>query len=326
MGSKEPATRATDSGSWSGGSGRRTSRGSTALRSSPSNRCSDGSASMASYDGPMVDPWAILRRTAADRDSGAAVIAREAASALGRVPRERMPEAVGLLLRGHPAMAPLWRLASDVLSALDPATGASAFLEQLARDEASAGIVARVLPDTVLTISSSSSVARAIELRRPARTLRMPPDPGGVAPPRPPAAARRVGAGLGQVPNGVREVLADAGDEGLLFLRVSPSFRVAEPPDAVHDPRELVRFEGQDPFPVVDPEGAGGVGQDVGILPPELTVFAKQRRPLLGGEQVPVRRADVGVDAQVLPGRFPPRERRDMVLGELRGPHHAHER
>src|SRR3989442_10635995 len=134
---------------------------------------------IASRRGRLVVPGAILSRTAGDRDPGTAVIAREAASALGRVPGERMPGAVGLLLRGHPAMAPLWRLASDVLSALDPATGASAFVEQLARDEASAGIVALVLPDTVLTISSSSSVARAIELRRPARALCMRSDPGG---------------------------------------------------------------------------------------------------------------------------------------------------
>lgn len=134
---------------------------------------------MASYDGPMEDPWAILRRAAADRDSGASEIARQAASALRVIPRERVPGAVRLLVQGHPAMAPLWRLASDVLSALDPATGAGAFLEQLARDEAAAAVVSRVLPDSVLTISFSSSVARAIELRRPARTLCMRSDPGG---------------------------------------------------------------------------------------------------------------------------------------------------
>src|SRR5438128_418889 len=210
MGSKEPATRATDSGSWSGGSGRRTSRGSTALRSSPSNRCSDGSASMASYDGPMVDPWAILRRTAADRDSGAAVIAREAASALGRVPRERMPEAVGLLLRGHPAMAPLWRLASDVLSERDPvlrggradqARGPGAPVDRPVRTDPPRDVHGNRLPRGTALAGRGGRRGQ-----------------GGVAPPRPPAAARRVGAGLGQVPNGVREVLADAGDEGLLFL------------------------------------------------------------------------------------------------------------
>src|SRR5207249_10640109 len=73
----------------------------------------------------------------------------------------------------------VWRLASDVLWAPGPAAGAVAFLDQLTRDEAAAVVVSRVLPDSVLTISYSSSVARAIELGRPARTLCMRSDAGG---------------------------------------------------------------------------------------------------------------------------------------------------
>ena len=64
--------------------------------------------------------------------------------------------------RGNPSADMLW-----------------AFLDQLTRDEAAAVVVSRVLPDSVLTISYSSSVARAIELGRPARTLCMRSDPGG---------------------------------------------------------------------------------------------------------------------------------------------------
>lgn len=126
----------------------------------------------------MEEPWAILHRAAADRDSGAAEIARQAALALGTVPPDRLLEAIGLLVRGHPSMAPMWRLASEALSAPDPRTGAQAFLDLLGRDAAASGVVARVLPDSVLTISSSSSVAEAVRLRRPARTLCMRSDPG----------------------------------------------------------------------------------------------------------------------------------------------------
>jgi translation initiation factor eIF-2B subunit delta len=78
-------------------------------------------------------------------------------------------------------MAPLWRLASDVLSDPDgdPAGAVERFLARLRADEAVPFAVARTLPDAVLTISWSSTVVNAIRLRRPADVICMRSDPGG---------------------------------------------------------------------------------------------------------------------------------------------------
>lgn len=127
----------------------------------------------------MQDPWAILLAAASDRRSGAAQIARSAAAALRALPGERVFEAVTILLSGHPSMAPMWRLASEALTASDPREGVRSFLHDLELDARASEVVAAILPESVLTISLSSSVARAIERRRPARTICMRSDPGG---------------------------------------------------------------------------------------------------------------------------------------------------
>ena len=97
---------------------------------------------------------------------------------MAEVPPGRLLEAAGLVLRGHPSMAPLWRLASATLDSGDGARGAETFLRELTEDAVPPAALAEVLPDTVLTISYSSSVARAIELRRPSRTICMRSEPG----------------------------------------------------------------------------------------------------------------------------------------------------
>jgi translation initiation factor eIF-2B subunit delta len=127
----------------------------------------------------MNQAWARVERAAADADSGAAQIARKAGAALALLPSGRIPDAVELLVRGHPSMAPLWRLANEVLSASDPAEGARSFLAMLDGDEGAASVAAAILPDRILTLSYSSSVVAAIRLRRPQQTVCMRSEPGG---------------------------------------------------------------------------------------------------------------------------------------------------
>jgi translation initiation factor 2B subunit (eIF-2B alpha/beta/delta family) len=125
------------------------------------------------------DPRAVVEELAADRTLGAAQTARAAAGALAAIPRAELPEAVEAILRGHPSMAPLWRLADAVLRPGDHAARARAFLETLADDDRAAAAAAALLPDTVLTISSSSTVAEAIRIRRPRHVVCMASHPGG---------------------------------------------------------------------------------------------------------------------------------------------------
>jgi len=115
--------------------------------------------------------WANVERAAADGDAGAAQIARRSAPAIANLPEGRVRAAVELLLRGHPSMAPLWRLANQVLAATDPPAAARAFLIALDSDRGAAAAAAAVLPDRVLTISYSSTVVEAIRLRRPQQTV-----------------------------------------------------------------------------------------------------------------------------------------------------------
>ncbi|HWO70529.1 MAG TPA: hypothetical protein VNP94_07230 [Actinomycetota bacterium] len=122
---------------------------------------------------------ATVAAIASDRRSGAREIARAAAEALAGLDPETVPDAVRALLRGHPAMAPLWRLATAVLEAPDPAAGASRFLELLRRDDRVPEAAAPLLPDAVLTISWSSTVVAALRLRRPRSVLCMVSEPGG---------------------------------------------------------------------------------------------------------------------------------------------------
>jgi len=125
----------------------------------------------------VEDPRAVVEQLAADRTLGAAETARAAARALVAISGEELPDAVEVLLRGHPSMAPLWRLADAVLR--KRAGGADRFLATLADDGQAAAALAAALPDTLLTISSSATVAEAIRIRRPRPVVCMASHPGG---------------------------------------------------------------------------------------------------------------------------------------------------
>src|SRR4029453_10011585 len=114
------------------------------------------------------------------------------------------------------------------------------------------------------------------------------------------AACGLVSGPSGHVAQCGRELLPDAGDERHLDLRVAASLRGAQPADAVHQAGEVVCLEGQDPLPIAQAEGAGGVRLDVGELPPQLAVLGEQRGTLFSGEQVPLRGPNERIDAQVL--------------------------
>jgi translation initiation factor 2B subunit (eIF-2B alpha/beta/delta family) len=107
--------------------------------------------------------WLDIRRASADRESGAAEIARRAATTLAGLPRDDLLEAVSSLVEGHPSMAPLWRLASAVLSAEDHAEAAAAFAQEvLAERDAVASEAAGVLRGPVVTHSYSSTLVAAV--------------------------------------------------------------------------------------------------------------------------------------------------------------------
>jgi translation initiation factor 2B subunit (eIF-2B alpha/beta/delta family) len=75
-------------------------------------------------------------------------------------------------------MAPLWRLANDVLAATDPAEAGRSFLRQLDDDGEAGTNAANIIPDRILTLSYSSTVVSAIRLRRPLQTVCMRSEPG----------------------------------------------------------------------------------------------------------------------------------------------------
>jgi translation initiation factor 2B subunit (eIF-2B alpha/beta/delta family) len=131
----------------------------------------------------VADALRSIERIAADRRSGAAEIARSAALAIHALEGEQIRDAIEVLLRGHASMAPLWRLASDVLSAGDPRAGAAAFLSRLDADRDASVRLAELLSHSnfrhVLTISWSSSVLAALRLARPETVLCMRSEPGG---------------------------------------------------------------------------------------------------------------------------------------------------
>lgn len=131
------------------------------------------------YDALMGALWATLGKIASDRGSGAAEIARAAAGALSSVPENDVRTAVRLLLEGHPSMAPLWRLATNVLSAAGPRDGAAAFLAGVEADAAAATVLAPILPPWLLTISYSSSVIESLRTARVSQLTCMRSDPGG---------------------------------------------------------------------------------------------------------------------------------------------------
>ena len=127
----------------------------------------------------MDDSWATVVALAGDRDLGATDTTIRAAQALAQLPRAEVADAMETLLRGHPCMAPLWRLASILISERDHSAAVERFTADLEDHALAADAVASVLPDTVLTISWSATVARAIEVRRPSAVVCMASEPGG---------------------------------------------------------------------------------------------------------------------------------------------------
>ncbi|MFN2545685.1 MAG: hypothetical protein ABR600_14100 [Actinomycetota bacterium] len=125
----------------------------------------------------MADAWATVESLADDTALGASEIAERAARALVEIPPSELPDALETLLRGHPEMAPLWRLASEMLTS--GGAGSRAFLDRLAGDSAAVQLIGPLLPDRLLTISYSSTVRDAVVLRRPLAVLCMASEPGG---------------------------------------------------------------------------------------------------------------------------------------------------
>jgi translation initiation factor 2B subunit (eIF-2B alpha/beta/delta family) len=123
--------------------------------------------------------WATIEALADDTLSGAAEIAERAARAMVGLSKKELPDAIETLLRGHPQMAPLWRLGNDLLLAEDTLQGGEAFLQKLVADEHAISVLSPLLPDRLLTISYSSTVKEAVRIRQPSQVLCMQSDPGG---------------------------------------------------------------------------------------------------------------------------------------------------
>jgi translation initiation factor 2B subunit (eIF-2B alpha/beta/delta family) len=123
--------------------------------------------------------WEAVRRAAADRESGAAEIARRAAASLAALPASDLLDAVRTLVQGHPSMAPLWRLGHAVLSSADHAGAAAAFASGVAGErDAVAAAAAPLAHGEVVTHSYSSTlVATVVAAGATARCARS--DPGG---------------------------------------------------------------------------------------------------------------------------------------------------
>jgi translation initiation factor 2B subunit (eIF-2B alpha/beta/delta family) len=131
--------------------------------------------------GPARDAgWAGVQGAAADLRSGAAEIALRAAEALAALPPSDLLEAVRTLLGGHPSMAPLWRLGTEVLTASDHRETAATFARRiLAERDAVAEAAAPLLRHPVLVLHSYSSTLVAAVSRTGARTLCARSEPGG---------------------------------------------------------------------------------------------------------------------------------------------------
>ena len=125
----------------------------------------------------MEDPWSPLLALADDRTLGATDTTEQAARALALFPPEDLADAIETLLRAHPGMAPLWRLA-DILLTRNPPVSVERFVADLGDHELAAVVAAPVLPSTLLTISCSSAVNEAIRLRKPFTVLCMTSNPG----------------------------------------------------------------------------------------------------------------------------------------------------
>jgi translation initiation factor 2B subunit (eIF-2B alpha/beta/delta family) len=118
--------------------------------------------------GGVPGGWAEIRRAASDRVSGAAEIALRAAEALAALPRSDLEGAVSALARGHPSMAPLWRLGTEALGAPDHAGAARTFAQRLAaeRDRVASRAAGLLFgptgPGTVVVHSYSGTVVAAV--------------------------------------------------------------------------------------------------------------------------------------------------------------------
>jgi translation initiation factor 2B subunit (eIF-2B alpha/beta/delta family) len=134
---------------------------------------------------PAVDDrrdvgWSAVNQAARDSRSGALEIALRAAEALAALPGADLDDAVATLVRGHPSMAPLWRLASDVLGAADHRIAAAEFARRLLSERraiADSGL--RLLRFPTLVVQSYSSTIVSAVSRTGARILCARSEPGG---------------------------------------------------------------------------------------------------------------------------------------------------
>jgi translation initiation factor 2B subunit (eIF-2B alpha/beta/delta family) len=123
--------------------------------------------------------WNDIRGAATDRHSGAAEIVRRAAEAVAALPREDVEAALLTLVRGQFSMAPVWRLATDVLNSADHAQTARDFAIQVgAEAERVAEHAAPLLSDPVVAHSYSSAVIAAVAAAD-VRAICARSDPGG---------------------------------------------------------------------------------------------------------------------------------------------------
>ena len=122
----------------------------------------------------------MVEEVASDRSSGAAEIGRRAAEALGRLPDDSVLPAIELLLRGHPSMAPLWRLATEMLYGPEGASAVRRFAAVLeAEGHAGDALASQLARRRMITISYSSSIVDLVHRARPAMVLCMRSEPGG---------------------------------------------------------------------------------------------------------------------------------------------------
>jgi translation initiation factor 2B subunit (eIF-2B alpha/beta/delta family) len=123
--------------------------------------------------------WNAVRSAAADRVSGASEIGFRAAEALAALPRSDLEDAVAALIRGHPSMAPLWRLGSEVLEAEDHAAAAAAFARRVGAEGGGvAAMAASLLSGTVVVYSYSGTVVTAVA-KAGVRAVCARSEPGG---------------------------------------------------------------------------------------------------------------------------------------------------
>lgn len=111
----------------------------------------------------------VIRRAARDRRSGAAEIAATVATELASLrSRREVLSAARVLLRAHPAMAPLWRMLADAIER-SPADASRRWVERLGAEtdgvaHASRWVLGR--RSVVVTHSASSSVVAALRAAR----------------------------------------------------------------------------------------------------------------------------------------------------------------